>query len=187
VVPVEVFQMSRREPFYKKSHKSWYVQFDGSYVKLLAGPKNSATRDAANEIFESMKATRKKAEKFVTPGLPDTYSLDRLYAEFLQSAFTDRSDKTRGFYKEKLDPLVRHIGEGFPADQLRPLHIEQWIALHPKWKKGTLRTVWQAIQRLMRWGERSGRTPHSTICDFGKPGATRRTVVISPADYQALT
>jgi hypothetical protein len=42
-------------------------------------------------------------------------------------------------------------------------------------KKGTTRTVRQAVQRLMRWGEKSGRTPHPTLCDYEKPGANRRT------------
>jgi hypothetical protein len=94
----------------------------------------------------------------VTPGVPNTYSLDRLDAEFLTSAFKDRSETTRGFNAEKLDPLVAHLGEEFPADGLKPLHVEAWVALHPGWKKGTIRTVWQAVQRLMRWGERTGRT-----------------------------
>lgn len=177
---------TRRKPFYKKARNAWYVQFEGEYVKLLAGPNTPANRRAATELFEEMKVAQRKAERFMTPGVLTSYSLGRLYAEFLLSAFTDRADATRGFYEEKLAPFAAHLGEEFPADQLKPLHIEQWIAAHPHWKKGTARTVWQAVQRLMRWGEKSGRTLHSTICDYGKPGATRRTVLISPDEYRTV-
>ena len=91
-------------------------------------------------------AARKKAARFVTPGVAFPYSLGRLYAEFLRSAFQDRSDNTRGFYREKFDPLVRQLGEEFPAAELKPLHVEGWVALHLHWKKGTIRTVWQTVQ-----------------------------------------
>jgi integrase len=46
--------------------------------------------------------------------------------------------------------------------------------------------VWQAVQRLLRWGEKTGRTGHSLVCDYQKPGATRRTVVISPDTYRTV-
>ncbi|MFO0796049.1 MAG: tyrosine-type recombinase/integrase [Gemmataceae bacterium] len=169
-----------RKPFFKKSHAAWYVQLDGKQVRLHEeeGP--------AFERYHELMAARKKAARFVTPGLPAAYSLGRLYAEFLQSAFKDRSEKTRGFYREKLDPLVAHLGDDFPAEELKPLHVERWVALHPAWKKGTVRTVWQAVQRLMRWGEKSGRTRHSLVCDYQKPGATRRTVVIAPEQYREV-
>ena len=169
-----------RKPFFKQSHAAWYVQLDGKQVRLHEeeGP--------AFERYHELMAARKKAARFVTPGVAVPYSLGRLYAEFLASAFKDRSEKTRGFYREKLDPLVAHLGEEFPAEELKPLHVEQWITLHPKWKKGTIRTVWQAVQRLLRWGEKSGRTPHSLVCDYPKPGATRRTVVISPDTYRTV-
>jgi len=169
--------MRRRAPFFKKSHQAWYVELDGKQVRL------AESEEDAFEKYHQLMTARKKAARFVTPGIPGDYTLGRLYAEFLQSAFADRSVKTKGFYEQKLNRLVDHLGREFPAEELKPLHIEQWIALHPSWKKGTIRTIWQAIQRLMRWGERSGRTPHSTICDYGKPGATRRTVIISPTTY----
>lgn len=142
---------TRRQPFFKKARQAWYVQFEGRYVKLVAGPETPATRRRAVELFEEMKVERRKAERFATPGVPTPYSLGRLYAEFLTSAFTDRAERTKDFYVEKLAPLVAHLGDGFPADQVKPLHVERWIALHPRWKKGTARAVWQAVQRLMRW------------------------------------
>lgn len=169
-----------RKPFFKQSHAAWYVQLDGRQIRL------AETEAEAFERYHELMAARKKAARFVTPGVALPYSLGRLYAEFLTSAFKDRSEKTRGFYREKLDPLVAHLGDEFPAEELKPLHVEGWVTLHPKWKKGTIRTVWQAVQRLLRWGEKSGRTGHSLVCDYQKPGATRRTRVISPDTYRTV-
>lgn len=115
-----------RKPFFKQSHAAWYVQLDGKQVRLHEeeGP--------AFERYHELMAARKRAAKFVTPGVALPYSLGRLYAEFLQSAFKDRSDNTRGFYREKLDPLVAHLGDEFPAEELKPLHVERWVTLHPR-------------------------------------------------------
>ena len=124
-----------RKPFFKQSHAAWYVQLDGRQVRLHEeeGP--------AFERYHELMAARKKAARFVTPGIPAPYSLGRLYAEFLGSAFKNQSDKTRGFYEEKLAPLTRHLGDDFPVAEMKPLHVEQWVALHPNWKKGTVRTA----------------------------------------------
>jgi integrase len=169
-----------RKPFFKQSHAAWYVQLDGKQIRL------AESEAEAFERYHELMAARKKAARFVTPGVSLPYSLGRLYAEFLASAFKDRSDNTRGFYAEKLAPFVAHLGDEFPVEELKPLHVEGWVTLHPKWKKGTVRTVWQAVQRLLRWGEKTGRTPHSLVCDYQKPGATRRTVVISPDTYRTV-
>lgn len=172
--------MRRREPFFKRSHQAWYVQLDGKQVRLGEDKKDAWAK------YDELMAARHKAARFVTPGLPVPYSLGRLLGEFLESAFKDRSPRTRGFYEEKLAPFINHLGGEFPAAELKPLHVEGWVAAHPHWKKGTVRTVWQAVHCLLRWGEKSGRTPHSSVCDYGKPGASRRTIVISSADYQQI-
>jgi integrase len=174
-----------RKPFYKSSHRAWYVQLDGQQIRLAAGPK-AESRDEAQERYHELMTARKKAARFVTPGVATPYSLGKLFEEFLASAFKDRAARTRDFYEEKLRPLVSHLGREFPAAELRPLHVENWISAHPRWKKGTARTVWQAVQRLMRWGSKSGRTPHSSVCDYGKPAAGRRTLVITPEEYRTV-
>jgi integrase len=169
-----------RKPFFKKSHNAWYVQLDGKQVRL------AETEDEAFEKYHELMAARKKAARFITPGVPAPYTLGRLLKEFFKNAFEDCSAGTRGFYEEKLVPLVGHLGEEFPVADLKPMHVETWIGAHPNWKKGTKRTVWQAVHRLLRWGEKTGRTPHSAVSDYQKPGATRRTVIITPAEYQTI-
>jgi hypothetical protein len=169
-----------RKPFYKKSHKSWYVQLDGKQIRL--GPD----KDEAFDRYHELMREKKRAAKLSTPQLHKEYSLGLLYEEFLVSAFLERSSRTKDFYIEKLAPFVNFMGEAFVAVELKPFHVEQWIAKHPHWKKGTARTVWQAVQRLMRWGKKSGRIGHSLVCDYQKPGPGRRTRVITPHEYANL-
>ena len=157
--------MPRRQPapFFKKSHKAWYVQIGAKQHRLA-----DDYADALARCAELLKA-HKKAARFVTPGEPTRYTLGSLKTEFLRVAFKDRSPRTRDWYEEKLAPLVRHLGEHFPADHLKPLHIEEWVAAHSAWNRGTARTVWQAAQRLMRWGGRSPGGPPT------RPSATTRS------------
>ena len=173
-----------REVFYKKSHKAWYVHFDGGYVRLVKGKDDAPTKRQADELYEEMKRAKKRAGRLLTPGLPVSYTLGRLYAEFLFTAFTGLAERTKDFYREKLGPLVAHLGEHFPAEALTPLHVHQWVALHPAWKKGTARAVWQAVKRLVAWGERHRLIPPTGIGDEKKPGATSREVVITPEQYR---
>jgi integrase len=171
--------MRRREPFYKKSHKAWYVQLEGRQIRLGTDEKEAWAK------FDELMVAQKRAERFIVPGVQH-YSLGKLVEEFLASGFQGRAAQTKVFYSVKLLPFVGHLGQEFPVSELKPFHVEQWISAHPSWKKGTARTVWQAVKRIMRWGEKSGRIPHSTVCDYEKPGASRRTVIISPADYEII-
>ena len=157
--------MSRRQPapYFKKSHKTWYVQIGAKQHRLSDDYAEALARCA--ELLEA----HKRAERFVVPGAEIPYSFGQLTTEFLRVAFKDRSHRPRGWYEEKLAPLARHLGEEFPVTQSKPLHIEEWVAAHPDWSRGTARTVWQAIQRLLRRGERSGRTPHSAVCAYSGP------------------
>ena len=166
------------KPFFKKSHGAWYVEIDKRQIRL------AESEDVADQIYHEIMAARKKAARFITPGVELPYSMGRLKLEFFASALLGSAEQTRVFYASKLNPFVAHLGESFLVTELKPFHVEDWIAKHPKWKKGTARTVWKAIHRMMRWGGRSGRIPHSSICDYEKPGATRRNRVVSPEEFQ---
>lgn len=168
------------KPYLKASHNAWYVNLDGKQIRL------ADTEGEALERYGDILKQRKKNARFLPPGAPVPYRLGRLKSEFFASAFRDRSPSTKTFYAAKLDPFVDHLGEDFPIADMKPLHVEDWIAAHPRWKKGTARQLWQAVQRLLRWGEKSGRTPHSSVCDYRKPGPTRRTTIISPDDYRMI-
>ena len=65
---------------------------------------------------------------------------------------------------------MAHLGEEFPVEQLKPFHVKQYLSTRPHWKRGTIRTLWQAGQRLTRWGSKSGRIPCSVVSDYPKPG-----------------
>lgn len=170
-----------RKPFFKKSHKAWYVQLDGKQIRLSTDEHEAFAR------YHQLMAAIKKGEKFQTPSAPEgPLTLGKLMERFERSAFNGRSPKTKAWYREKLAPFISHMGAHFPVEELRPLHVEEYIAAHPQWKKGTARTIWQAIKRLMNWGVRNELVTNSTLNRQKKPGATRRTLVITPEDYAEL-
>lgn len=172
--------MKRREPFFKKSHRAWYVQLDGKQVRLAADERE------AWDKYHALMTARKKAEKFVVPGERPPLSLGSLLDQFLAGDFRGKSPATRQWYADKLTPLVGHYGREFVARDLMPLHVDEWIASHPDWSAGTARNVWRAVQRLCRWGQRRGHIPELAILHQEKPKCGRREVVISPEQYAEL-
>ncbi|OWK42364.1 tyrosine-type recombinase/integrase [Fimbriiglobus ruber] len=173
--------MRRREPFFKKSHNAWYVELDRKQIRL------AETEAEAFEKFHELMAARKKAEKFVTPGEPAPVTLGDLLDQFLASGFKGRAAQTKSWYTDKLTPFVTHYGREFSVPDLKPFHVDQWIAAHPDWSSGTARNLWRAVQRLCRWGHRKGLIPELAVLHQEKPKAGRREVVISPEQYAELS
>lgn len=160
--------MPRRQPapFFKKSHNAWYVQLDGKQLRLSEEYDDALTK--CGELLKARKHAAKFAAKFTITGAPERYTLGRLFNEFLATAFVGSVGRNKSFYEEKLTPLVAHLGTEFPPEELKPLHVKQWIAAHPQWKKGTARTVWQAVKHSCG-GENATASHHTP------PSATRRS------------
>jgi integrase len=169
-----------RKPFFKKSHQAWYVTLDGKQTRL------AETEEEAFERYHELMTARKKAEKFVTPGEPLPVSLGQLLDQFQASGFKGKSPATAAWYSDKLTPLVAHYGREFPANDLKPFHVDQWITAHPGWSAGTARNLWRAVQRLCRWGHRKGLIPELTILHQEKPKGGKREIVITPEQYACL-
>lgn len=168
-----------RKPFYKKSHKAWYVQLDGRQVRL------GETEDAAFERYHELMRQKKQADR-VRPDGPPPVTLGTLVQTFLAAGFHGKSPETRAWYGQRLTPFLAHLGAGFVVTELKPTHVDGWVAAHPAWAAGTVRNCWRAVQRCCRWGHRRGMIPELALLHQEKPRGGRREVVISPAEYNQL-
>jgi integrase len=169
-----------RKPYLKKSHACWYVNIDGKNIRL------SPDKDEAHELYHQLMQERKKAARFVEPDKPVPTSLGSILDQFLASGFKGKATATARWYSDKLTPFVGHYGREFLCPDLKPFHVDQWIAAHPDWSAGTARNLWRAVQRLCRWGYRKGLVPELAVLHQEKPRGGKREVIISPEQYAEL-
>lgn len=170
-----------RKPFFKQSHSCWYVQIQGKQHRL------SKDKDEAFMLYHKMMSEAKKAARFQTPLQPEgPLTLGKLWDRYLKVVSKDLAPKTIGWYIEKVVPFIEHLGREMPVESLRPFHLQDWIAAHPQWNRGTARNVIQAIKRVFNWAEKNQMVPSSPLHGVKKPPATRRTTVVEPEDYREV-
>jgi hypothetical protein len=103
--------------------------------------------------------------------------------------FRDRSDdplgehalrKADGPPKEPTRKDRIHDGYGRMAvAELLPLHVDQWLAKHKKWK-GAKRTKVQAVKRAMNYGVEAGMIAANPIKGFRTIKNNARVTYITP-------
>lgn len=82
--------------------------------------------------------------------------------------------------------FVDEIASGLTVSQLNPFHLDDWFSRHPDWAGGTKNGMCRAVQRALRWAERRGRIERSPIAFYEKPRLGKRTVVISPPEFEEM-
>lgn len=121
---------------------------------------------------------------------PNTYSIRRKalvdFCSGFPASVVDRMEKSKA-PKSKLFRSERiHAGFGqLSADELRPYHVDQWIAVHPTWKKSK-RTWINALRRAMNYAVDARLLSVNPIKGIKVPQDNVRNTYISPELEQAM-
>ncbi|HEX8199235.1 MAG TPA: hypothetical protein VF590_02020, partial [Isosphaeraceae bacterium] len=166
------------KPFFKKSHQSWYVQIDGRQVRL--GPD----RDAAHRRYHELMAAGPKVEP--PPSRTSSPRLVDIFDHFLAFCRDQRAPDTYEWYRWRLQMFTDEIASGLTVATLKPFHLDDWLGKHPAWASGTKNGMCRAVQRALRWAERRGRIERSPIAHYEKPRLGRRTIVVTPAQFEEM-
>jgi hypothetical protein len=79
-----------------------------------------------------------------------------------------------------------HAGFGrLRVHELIPLHIDQWLNAHKRWK-GCRRTRIQAVKRALNYAAEKGLIPRNPIRGYKTPKAKGRVTYITPEQEQAM-
>lgn len=165
------------KPFFKKSHQSWYVQLDGKQIRL--GPDEAE----AKRRFHALMAEGPKAPP---PARSQSPALVDVFDHFLTFCRDQRAPDTYEWYRWRLQMFVDEVAARLTVEQLKPFHLDDWFAKHPDWASGTKNGMCRAVQRALRWAERRGRIEKSPVAFYEKPRLGKRTVVVSPAEFQEM-
>jgi integrase len=141
-------------PYYKKSHKAWYVNLNGHPIRLAN--EDGAARDKYNTLI-----------------LPVDKAVE-LVQRFLDYHKTNSALGTYAFYTKALDPLCRNIGPALRVSDLRPYHITQWIdTIKPK-SDNYKRNLIRAVKACFKWAEDQEYIEQSPLRKVKVPPAASR-------------
>lgn len=164
-----------------RTPKPWWYSRDGQWAVTIRGSRYllGADKEAANDRFhELMKKPPMKAGSL--------WALHELYLQWLEQ---HRAPLTVEWYKRHLRSFLTHDDKikDMPANQLLPLHVENWVDSHKDWGDSYKRGAMTAVDACMNWAVKKNlldRNPIKGRLDKPRPG--KRDVVLSAADFKNL-
>ena len=165
-------------PFFKRSHNAWYVQVDGRQVRL------SEDEDEAHHAYHELMADRRKAPppRSTAASPPLVEVIDR----FLDFCQEHRAPATYEWYREKLQQFASEVAGPLTVDQLKPFHLDDWLAKHPRWSSGTKHNGARVVMRALSWAKKRGRIDTNPLADYEKARVGRRTTVVDPKEFEEI-
>src|ERR1700722_19584135 len=85
-------------------------------------------------------------------------TLPSLVHKFLAWCCKHRSPRTTEWYEGHLAGFLSHMGtaDSFPAADLKPYHVVEWVDSHESWGDTYKRGGIVAVQRALNWAEEMG-------------------------------
>jgi hypothetical protein len=114
---------------------------------------------------------RLKAAGEVAP--PGAIAAADLFGLFLDAAKASTAPRTYEYYRDRLKPFGQSLGRR-KAEDLKPLHVTQWMDAHPTWGQATRRAVVVAARRACCWGVEQGLIDVDPLARLKRPRMPRR-------------
>jgi integrase len=101
-----------------------------------------------------------------------------------------RTPETYEWYRWRLqlfcDYLKKRQLTQLLVPELKPFHIDEFLAGWPGWAPGMKHGACRAVQRSMRWAEKKGHIERSPVAHYEKPRPGKRNVVIPLAECERV-
>jgi len=161
------------QPYYKKSHKAWYVNLHGRPQRL------AEDEEAAWTEYHRLMA----GEAPVTPKTTVAALLER----YLLWTQENREPGTFNFYARHLRSFAKHIGARLRVADLKPHHVERWLAVSYKkagntYKHGGCRS----LTRAFNWARKQGLITVNPLAAMEKPTPETREAYLTAEQWEAV-
>lgn len=160
------------KPWYRPSRGVWFVTLDGKQVNL------GADRDAAFQQYARLLGTPRSREL-------STDSLVGLIDAFLDWVQKHRAADTYEWYRHRLERFAQCYPE-MRIGELKPFHAQRWVDQFAQLSRTTRRNYLRTIKRCCKWAVQQGYLPQDPLSNLEMPGAERRQLLITLADYERL-
>ena len=166
-------QKKMPRPWRREDSGIWYVQIGSRQINL------GRDEEAAYEQYHELMSNKED----VAPG---KYVLD-LLDEYLVWCKKHRSEATYDWYDYFIHSFCRTIKKKLTLSQLKPLHVTAWVdKAFSDSSDATKRGAITALQRAFNWAVKQGWIRRSPLFGIEKPAETKREVVLSTEQYEAI-
>lgn len=164
--------MRTPKPYFKKSHKAWYVNLNGKPVRLA---------EDEGAAFRQYYILMAGAEE-IKPSEPALAVITR----FLDWCQENKKPATYDFYRRFLESFGLAIGHKLKTSDLKPHHVYDWIAREFKGAGSVHKhNAVRAAKRPFAWAEEEGRLDRSPLARMkNKFPMRRRTVYLQPDQFR---
>lgn len=178
-----------RKPFYKKSHKCWYVADQKTKRAIRLDPDEAKAYELWRRLLDASAPLapnvplRRLAEHF----LDSTYEASRAFDERarLIAAFVDFVGSRQAIDVTRRD-VVSWLDEDKPG-QRRKNKAGEWIDGTPrKWGLRSKQVGLSAIKRMFRWAVDEGILARNPVRDVKTDRPQSRQSIISPDEHRRL-
>lgn len=165
-----------RKPFYRKSHKCWYVKSEtGAFIRL------DPDETVAFELWRRMLAGRFSDGPLVT--------VQTLVAGYLRENETRRGENRFSILVHYMLLFVARFG-AVPASKLPLLEVYDWLnepkPKVEKWSAWTQYDAIQAVRMVFKWAKEEGKITVDPLRRLKLPTRRPREAVITPGQHAAL-
>jgi integrase len=161
------------KPFFKKSHRCWYVEIDRKQHNL--GPDQDQAFERYHELMRHR--PREQADCSLAVGVLDA---------FLEWAKQNKAPRTWEWYQRHCETFARSIPPLLTVGQLKKHHLTACLAGLNGQNSTTKNGLCRAVCRAFQWAEDEELILRSPFRRMKKPKHQRRTVVIPDADYELM-
>lgn len=161
------------KPWYRKG-RGWYLEVNGKQIKL---------GDDRKEAFD-------RYHQLMAGQSPTGIQVSEVLDAFLAWCQQHRASRTYDWHKSRCDGFWQFLKSKnlnfLTVDELKPFHLDDWIAEHPTWNPGMRRGAMLSVQRAFNWAVKRGTIPSSPIAHLEKPPQGKRENVITPEMFRTI-
>jgi len=177
------------KPFYKKSHKAWYVNLNGKQIRLASEEDG---KERAMDVYYRVMAGR------LPPRQDQTAAV--ILHRFLRSLDYSPAS-TRRFYSRPVRSFIDYIGSSLRVAEVCPYHVENWLNDRHRLKRtrggkltdnetsSTYRhNLVRAVKTAFKWAEDKGYIAKSPVRKVKVPRqyARGKEAYIPPEKWQKV-
>jgi integrase/recombinase XerC len=155
------------KPYWKKSHKCWYVNLNGHPRRL---DPNEAK---AKELYKKLLAEDEDDQSGAQILAGENATVHDLLTEFLAWTELHREPGTLGFYQEYLSDkggFADFVGAKLRVRDVKPYHVTRWLdKRYPKASSTTHAGAVASVKRAFKWASDEGYIHESPIAKVKRP------------------
>lgn len=168
--------MRQAQPYFKKSHRAWYVNLGGKTHRL-----GEDKEKAWKEYHRLMAADEAQAP------LTSNATVAALLEQFLTWTQANREPRTYEWYQKHLASFAKEIGVKLKVRDLKPNHVDRWLLKRYK-KAGDAhkRGACVAVSRALNWAKKQGIITANPISGMERPAPVARDDYLTPENWEKL-